>query len=515
MLRGQLGELFYQTGDCVLALDAERRVRRLNPAGERLLGYDEERLLGQPMATLFPNPDEVRQAERLLAETESGNAESCVATVRTQAGRLLRARCRMFSLNGEEAGHAMLIKEEPPPGIDARGAGLIRQLNQLAETWISLVGESDLDRVGQSLADLAKELLAADFTGLALVRPDRDGGFEMVQFNFNASRPLFPERLPRPVGLLGLALESRALVRIEDIRTHPDRIGLSTKHPLIGPFLAVPLVSDGKVIGELLAANRPERPAFTVLDEAVAVQLGTIATAALETARLKAEADELNRRRKEMVAAVAHDLRAPITTVVGYSELAGEAGLSDGARERVMDRLREQRSQVGRLLDDLTTASSLETGRLSVEPADVALDALLAELCDSVRVRHPQRDLKLSGDRHLDVRADRVRLRQMLTNLVDNAVKYSAPETPVTIETSAGEGEVQIAVSDQGAGIQPDELDQVFELFYRTRSAARRASGMGLGLAIVRGLAEAMGGSVGANSEVGEGTTITVSLPAA
>ena len=103
----------------------------------------------------------------------------------------------------------------------------------------------------------------------------------------------------------------------------------------------------------------------------------------------------------------------------------------------------------------------------------------------------------------------------MLTNLVDNAVKYSAPETPVTIATSAGEGEVQIAVSDQGAGIQPEELDQVFELFYRTRTATRRASGMGLGLAIVRGLAEAMGGSVGADSKVGEGTTITVSLPAA
>ena len=514
-MRGQLGELFYQTGDCVLALDAERRVRRLNPAGERLLGYDEEHLLGQPIATLFPNPDELKQALRLLAETDGTNAESCIATVRTRAGRLLRARCRIFSLDGEEAGHAMLIKEEPPADIDARGAALIRQLNQLAETWISLVGESDLDLVGQSLADLAKELLAADFTGLALVRPDHNGGFETVRFNFNASRPFFPERLPRPVGVLGLALESRALVRIDDIRTHRGQMGLPSKQTKIGPFLAVPLLGKGAVMGELLAANRPGGPAFTVLDEAIAVQLGTIATAAVETARLKAEADELTRRRKEMVAAVAHDLRTPITTVVGYSELAGEAGLSDEARERVMVRLREQRSQVGRLLDDLTTASSLETGRLSVEPADVALDALLGELCDSVRVRHPDRDLKLRGKRHLDVRADRVRLRQMLTNLVDNAVKYSAPETPVTIATSAGEGEVQIAVSDQGAGIQPEELDQVFELFYRTRTATRRASGMGLGLAIVRGLAEAMGGSVGADSKVGEGTTITVSLPAA
>ena len=217
---------------------------------------------------------------------------------------------------------------------------MIRQLNQLAETWISLVGESDLDLVGQSLADLAKELLAADFTGLALVRPDHNGGFETVRFNFNASRPFFPERLPRPVGVLGLALESRALVRIDDIRTHRGQMGLPSKQTKIGPFLAVPLLGKGAVMGELLAANRPGGPAFTVLDEAIAVQLGTIATAAVETARLKAEADELTRRRKEMVAAVAHRIRRVVHTgphLVEHGSPAdyrGDFGVPDDAPAR-------------------------------------------------------------------------------------------------------------------------------------------------------------------------------------
>lgn len=514
----RIGALFYHIRDAVAVLDGSWRIRRWNPAGERLFGYPADRLIGQPFASLFSDAEQFARARGLL---EAGG-DRAAGSLRSQIGRLLPVTFRNIPLDGDDGlpdWRAVLIHEEPPTTVDAGGHALIRQLNQLAEATSAIVAETDVVRVAQSLTDLAKELLGADFAALVLVQPDGEG-FRATGFSYNAPRELFPldRTHPNPVGILGRPLQTRSVVRIADVRGYPGSVGIPVHHPPVEAFLGVPLIARDAVVGELLVANRVDRPVFTDLQEALLTQLGTIAAALLENSRLRAEVADhadrvelLNARRRSAMAAIAHDLRTPAGAVRGYAEIAADPRLPEEKRIYMLQRLEKQAQQLNRLIDDLSTAARLDTENFSVSMESVDLNDLLHEMQADYLARYPERRFELAGIPRLSARADRQRLRQVLTNLVDNAIKYSGAATPVRVEVEAASSRIFITVIDQGGGIPKADQARVFEPFYRTQSAASVA-GMGLGLTIVRGLMQAMGGEVYLQSSADEGSRFRLEL---
>ncbi|HEY8677961.1 MAG TPA: ATP-binding protein [Candidatus Dormibacteraeota bacterium] len=516
--RRQLGALFYHVRDTVALLDASWRIRRWNPAGERLFGYAEDRLAGQPFSSLFADAEEFARTRAALTD----QSPSAHATLRSQIGRLIPVNCRTIPVDAPGGGgevYAVLIQEEPSDVVDATGRALIRQLHELAETTAAILAEPDMRRIAQSLTDLAKVLVGADFSALVLVRPDGDG-YTPTDFSYNAPRDLFPMDKAHPdvVGLLAKPMLSRSIVRVADIRGYPGSVGIPVHHPPVAAFLGVPLFSKGAVIGELLAANRVGRPAFTDLEEALLAQLGTIAGALLENARLQGEVaehvrsvDQLNARRRSAMAAIAHDLRTPAAAVRGYAELAADPQLPGAKRTMVLERLEKQAQQLNRLIDDLSTAARLDTEKLTVELGPVELTELLEEAKADYLLRYADRIFDIVGLPAPRVTADRQRLRQVLTNVLDNAIKYSPAASPVRIEVAADPRQAFITVVDLGRGIPADEVPRVFEPFYRSKSAEEIA-GMGLGLTIVRGLMQAMGGEVTVESTGSAGSRFRLCL---
>jgi PAS domain S-box-containing protein len=525
--RGHIGELFFHTRDAVAILDSDWRVRGWNPAGERLLGETEEKLRGQPFSGLFPDVDGFAELRRRLAGSEGGRqgaSNAVVARLRSRAGRLIHARCRSIPLGAAPAGwRAVLIQEEPELEHDPAADLRLVQLYQLAGVAAAVMGETDQQKIAQMLVDLTKELLDADFTALMQVETSSEG-FRVTSFTYNAPRHLFPGGVehPRGTGLLAAALESRTILRIADIGRHPQAVGIPVEHPPIGPLLAVPLIANRQVIGELLAANRVDRRAFTELDEAIAAHIGTLAGAALDNARLHlevatkaAELETLNLRRRQMVAAIAHDLRTPAGAVIGYADIACDPALPPNQLPAVLARLGEQATQLNRLVDDLSMASKVDTEQVTVELARVEVAPLLDELVADYRFRFPSRTFELVGQPVPLVLGDAARLRQVLTNLVDNALKYSPAGRPVRLEAAESRRRVLISVRDEGPGIAADEIGKIFEPFYRSRSSAGAAPGIGLGLTIARGLVAAMQGELTVESTPGQGACFTVSLPRA
>ena len=513
-----IGALFYHIRDAVAVLDGSWRVRRWNPAGERLFGYAEDRLLGQPFSSLFADAEEFARTRRLLDE----GSDRVAGRMRSQIGRLVNVTFRNIPIDGDDGlpgWRGVLIQEEAPSSVDAAGHALIRQLHQLAEATSTIVTETDVVRVAQSLTDLAKVLLGADFAALVLVEGD-GSGFRATGFTYNAPRELFPldRDHPDPVGLLGKPLETRSVVRIADVRNYPGSVGIPVHHPPVEAFLGVPLMARDTVLGELLVANRVGRQAFTDLQEALLTQLGTIAAALLENARLRGEVashaervDQLNVRRRSAMAAIAHDLRAPAGAVRGYAEIAADPRLPDEKRAFMLQRLEKQAQQLNRLIDDLSTASRLDTENFAVSMESVDVDAILEEIEADYGTRYPDRPFELSGKASAPARADRLRLRQVLTNLIDNAIKYSAATMPVRVEIETTANHVFITVVDRGVGIAGADLAMVFEPFYRSKSA-ESVPGMGLGLTIVRGLMQAMGGDVSVKSGAGMGSRFRLQL---
>jgi two-component system phosphate regulon sensor histidine kinase PhoR len=221
--------------------------------------------------------------------------------------------------------------------------------------------------------------------------------------------------------------------------------------------------------------------------------------------------------RRDFVANVSHELKTPLTAIRGFAEtLVSE--LSDKAQHsQFADTIRSNAERMHHLVDDLLDLSRIESGGWEPDPRWVDINAAAADALAPYRSAAAERGVTLKvavGEHAAAVKADAVALRQALTNLVENAIRYTGQGGEVVVSSRSDGIDVWIVVRDTGAGIAPEHLPRVFERFYRAdASRSRAAGGTGLGLAIVKHLVEAHGGRVVAESELGKGTTISLLFP--
>jgi two-component system OmpR family sensor kinase len=219
-------------------------------------------------------------------------------------------------------------------------------------------------------------------------------------------------------------------------------------------------------------------------------------------------------RLRQFVADASHELRTPLTSIRGYAELLGRGGFSDeGGRRRALERIEEEATRMGGLVEDLLLLAELDRGRpLRAEPVD--LQRICADAVgDSDAVEHDHHFILDPGP-PVVVLGDRERLAQVAHNLVRNALAHTPPGTDVNVSTGVTQRMGYIKVSDNGPGISPEVASRVFDRFYQG-DPSRSASGTGLGLAIVRAIAEALDGTAEVISTPGVGATLLVKIPLA
>ena len=235
--------------------------------------------------------------------------------------------------------------------------------------------------------------------------------------------------------------------------------------------------------------------------------------AQIETAFRAREASE--RKLRRFVADASHELRTPLAAVRAYAEL-----FTRGASERPddlarsMTGIRRESERMSLLVDDLLLLARLDEGR-PLERARVELDDLVTEAVETAQAVEPDRPIELEADRAI-VLGDRDRLRQIVDNLLANVRTHTPLRTRVHVTVARHNGTAEVAVADSGPGLEPEQVEHVFERFYRADASRARASGgVGLGLSIVAAVAEAHGGTVSARSDRGGGAVFTISLPLA
>jgi two-component system phosphate regulon sensor histidine kinase PhoR len=225
----------------------------------------------------------------------------------------------------------------------------------------------------------------------------------------------------------------------------------------------------------------------------------------------------LENARQEFVGNVSHELRTPLSLIKGYVET-----LLDGAKDnpevaaKFLLTIERNAERLKLLIEDLLTISELESGRVKLNLQEVRLHSTADKVLEDLKSKAGSRNVSLLNQTpDVEVRADPVRLEQVLGNLVDNAIKYGRPNGTVTIGAREPESSrVEVSVQDDGPGIPPEALERVFERFYRVDKARwREQGGTGLGLSIVKHIVQTHGGKVWATSEVGQGTTFYFTLP--
>jgi two-component system, OmpR family, phosphate regulon sensor histidine kinase PhoR len=227
--------------------------------------------------------------------------------------------------------------------------------------------------------------------------------------------------------------------------------------------------------------------------------------------------ERLEKVRQEFLSNISHELRTPLTSILAYVETLEDNALDDpDNNRRFLAVIRRNAERMHSLIADIAELSQIESGHVSLDVREVSLSNLVDEIFASLSSKANDRTVGLINgvQPNTHVRADVMRLEQMLTNLVDNAIKFNRPGGTVTVTTVQDDGNHLITITDTGEGLSSENLQRIFERFYRVdRGRTREVGGTGLGLAIVKHLARLHCGEVTVTSTLGQGTTFTIELP--
>jgi signal transduction histidine kinase len=395
-------------------------------------------------------------------------------------------------------------------------------LKELSQDITSL----DIDSLLRKLTEKVREILKVDVSD---VRVSVEGLWKLIGITGIDPNLLTSTRSGTGRGRAGWILKHRQPLVIPDLTRSDFPTGTTLQNLALRGYLGVPLLStDGEVIGVLRALSYEPRD-FTQEEVDLLQQLANGAAIALENARLleqtkkqAVELDKANKVKDEFLGFVSHELRTPVNAVLGYTTMMqdgmfGKIGLE---QERILAKVLSCSDDLLGMIDSLLQATRIGAGAVKMETEEVALVPFLDEL----RVAYDiplDKELKLNWDypSQLPVtKTDREKLKHILRNLINNAVKYSDRgnvDISVRVKEGSGEGRlVEFKVSDTGVGIAKESLPVIFEMFRQVEGLKNGSrGGVGLGLHIVKRFTELLGGEIDVQSEPGKGSTFTVKIP--
>ena len=428
------------------------------------------------------------------------------------------------SLNAELAGaHRDLARERARLERTLRAEAETRSAAESSRRSLSVLeaigeialSERDLDvllarvlaRLREGLAVDVATVLLLDEAGRSLTVRAADGLRDDVSW---------PTTVDVGSGVAGRVAASRELVVVEDLSQALYVNAVAREH--LGSLAGAPMIADDRLLGVLQVATvkaRPYPPEAVSLLRSAAERLAS----ALERHRLweaetaaRATAQDAVRQRDEVLAIVAHDLRNPLNRILMATGILKEQ-LPPGAPGRPLEIVQNAVRSMDRLIRDLLDVSRLEAGGLRLERTAVAVPALVAEVGEQFESLAQARGVRLtcSSEDPLVVTADRARLVQALSNLLDNAVRLTPSGGTVAVGATRAREYAEFSVADSGPGIPPEQIPHLFDRFWQ--GTRERRGSAGLGLAIVKGVVESHKGRVFVESKVGEGTTFRFWIP--
>jgi PAS domain S-box-containing protein len=515
--------------DAFYALDPEWRLTYVNREAERLLGAAKEDLLGRSLWELVPQ----WAGTELDVELRRARAESVAVSFEFHekpAGRGFQVRAypadqglSVYLL--DVSAHIRLEAERTR--LQARQEGLDSQLRTLADTALTLRVEAatSVAEFLELLTGRAREIVGAH-QAVTRTTKGADGSPPITAVSLSEKHP--PDRTYNLTGdgsgIDAVVRETNRPLRMTQaqLESHPSwrASGMDAgRYPPMRGLLAAPLVGRNKRNLGLIELSDKTDGEFTSEDEAILVQLAGMASAVIENIGLYHAAQGANRVKDEFLATLSHELRSPLSAILGWSRLLRQDISDRDLTDRALDSIdRNVRAQT-QLVDDLLDVSRIISGRLRLDVQTVELAPIIAAAVEIVRPAADPKDLRLDAvlDFQAFVSGDPGRLQQVFLNLLSNAVKFTPKGGRVQVRLHRTESVAEVVVSDTGPGIAPELLSHVFErLWQADSSTTRRHGGLGLGLAIARHLVELHGGSIQAESPgPGGGATFTVRLPVA
>jgi PAS domain S-box-containing protein len=526
--------------DGVMLVDGEGKTVFINPAGQTLLGSSE---VSVPI---------FKQAEVYRLRDESGaplDAKEVPAAQALSTGKTVQDRTVMIARDDRQVAVSMnatpLHEEGRITGVivtfrDITERRLLEEEMQvqaeraqiLADAGAFFSSNIDPNWVTQAIAERVAEVLG-DWAAVILKAPEsnelrvasiyhRDMASLGLAWSYIYRQPLVVGE-----GIIGQVVATGYPSLTQNVGggspTQTDATSYHVPHMKLASLLILPLRTRREMLGAMvIAANDPER---AIDDEnlPLAEVLAERASLAIENAKLYTEqvearrkVEDLSRLKDEFLSIASHELRTPVTSIKGYTQLAKTLIRENdlATSEEYLDIALDQIDRMSRLILELLDVSRIETGRLEIRREPIKWSSFVRDVVH----HHPagsERKLHVSlPDTDKQVSGDRDRLEQVLGNLLENAAKYSPDGSDINVNVEDRGDQLVTAVCDRGIGIPADELGQVFERFHRGRQvSSTNYGGLGLGLYITKQIVERHGGTIWVDSKEKSGTTFYFSLP--
>ena len=473
---------------------------------------------GLPIVVLTGTDD-----ESLAVQAVQAGAQDYLVKGHADGRLLVRAVRYALERHRLEQDRLRLLAAEREARAAAESAE--RRTSFLATAGAELARSLDVDDTLRSVARLAVPAVSdvalafavegeGELRAVAVAHADAEAEARLARLLWT-DVPTLPDSGPLGASLDGVeAVPDDGLAGLAALLggTVPADAGLDATAALL-----LPLRARDRTLGLLWLGRRAAGAAFDAEDVALLRAFGTRGAAALDNARLYAAARRATRLRDEVLGVVSHDLRNPLSTIGMCAEVLLERPPDDaGERRELLVTVQQAVGWMQHIIRDLLDVTSIEAGRLSVQREAHPAGDLLLGAFELLEPQAAARGLRLMvrADGTLPVvEADRARVLQVLLNLAGNALKFTPEGGRVTLGARRAGTYVAFDVADTGRGIAAEHLPHVFDRFWQARQAER--GGVGLGLAIARGIVEAHGGTIAVESEIGRGTTFTFTIPVA
>ncbi len=381
---------------------------------------------------------------------------------------------------------------------------------RLIEISRDLASTLDLDTLLDDIVRAAADITYAEAASILLYDDTARQLYFQVATNIDepTMRGLV---IPLEKSIAGWIVTNRKSVRIED--AHKDERFFSDVEQTIGystkSLLGIPLVTKNKVVGVLEVVNK-KRGKFTDPDESMLTVLGAQAAVAIENARLFQQSD--------LIQEFVHELRTPLASLSTATYLLLRPEMSREQRDQIVNNIHNETLRLNSLASSFLDLARLESGRVQFRKTRFSAADLLYEVRDVMMTKAQETNIQIRVDVPNDMplmEADRDKIKQVLLNLVSNAVKYNRPNGSVIINGNYTDTELSMSVQDTGVGIPDESIPHLFEKFYRVREHENKATGTGLGLTICKQIVQGHNGRIEVKSKMGIGTSFTVHLPRA
>jgi PAS domain S-box-containing protein len=541
-VRAQLAAIVESSDDAIISETFAGIIVSWNGGAERIYGYTADEVLGRPMAILVPpeRPDDLpallgrlMQGERIEPYETAGRRKDgqeiqislTISPVRDAMGGIVGASVVARDITARKRAEEALERQRRDTVFLDRATQLFNSTLQL-DAVLQRVVQMATEVLGESCTINLLEAEKEHLTPVATYHADP----EVRQARLQIQRD-DPVRIGDPASVVGLAAVTGRAYLVKDARRdgrlkYVDRLHISS-------LIAVPLIAKETIVGVLATSLTTPSRQFTEADLRLATALADRAALAIENSRLyeqervlrqtleglNHQIQEANQRKTEFVTLVSHELRTPLASIMGYTELLleGEGGPLGKRQREWLGIIGHNADRLETLIDDLLDTARIEMGKIELKHTPLDLMPLIQEVARALRPQIARKDQWLTlelAEVLPAVVGDADRIRQILTNLLSNALKYTPAGGRITITARENAGCVRVAVQDTGIGLTRHEQAQLFTPFFRAQhDTTQRAGGTGLGLAITRALVELHGGAMTVTSVPGQGSTFSFTLP--